>query len=153
MIAAREITARETIAIRHSVLREGMPVESCYWDKDEAEGTFHLGGFVNDTHAGVCTFQIDTHPLTGERAYRLRGMAVLPEYRGYGVAALMLSAGEDRALRRGFAEAWLDARIGAVGFYEKYGWSKVGDEFDIPTAGPHYRMIKHLAAHVCSERR
>lgn len=149
MIAAREIPARETVAIRHEVLRTGMPVESCYWDKDEAEGTFHLGGYVNDTHVGVCTFQRETHPLTGEDAYRLRGMAVLPEYRGHGVAALMLAAGEDRARRSGITEAWLDARIGAVGFYEKYGWEKIGGLFEIPTAGPHYRMVKRLEAPVC----
>lgn len=150
MISIHTITSQDTIAIRHRVLREGMPVEACYFDKDDAEGTFHLGGYADGIHAGVCTFQLQEHPLTGKEAYRLRGMAVLPEYRGLGIGALMLLSGEDRVLRRWIQDAWLHARVNAVGFYEKYGWKTVGDVFDIPTAGPHFLMVRVLKPHICS---
>ncbi|MCL2030318.1 MAG: GNAT family N-acetyltransferase [Oscillospiraceae bacterium] len=151
MISVHPISAGDTIAIRHVVLRAGMPVEACYFDKDEAEGTFHLGGYADGVHAGICTFQREPDPLTGGEAYRLRGMAVLPEYRGRGIGTLMLLSGEDRVLRRFVREAWLHARTDAVRFYERHGWAAEGDEFDIPTAGPHYLMRKSLKPHLCGE--
>lgn len=145
MISVREIPTIDTYAIRHSVLREGMPIESCYWDTDENEGTFHLGGFINGTQTGVSTFQKEMFPDTGENAYRLRGMAVLPESRSEGIGSLMLLAGEDRVRNMGFKLIWCHARIGAVAFYQRNGWKTIGDVFDIPTAGPHYLMTKDLS--------
>ena len=32
----------------------------------------------------------------------------------------------------------------AVGFYERNGWRLASPEFEIPTAGPHHKMTRHL---------
>ena len=145
MIAVKEIPPELTYDIRHIVLREGLPRESCYWDTDRLDGAFHLGGWLDERQMGVATFQPEPDPdRPGEPAYRLRGMAVLPAARGNGVGALMLLAGTDRVRRMGIGLMWCDARIGAVDFYLRYGWEKCGALFEIPTAGPHYRMKKEI---------
>jgi predicted GNAT family N-acyltransferase len=41
---------------------------------------------------------------------------------------------------------WCNARTPAVRFYQKQGWTPVGEEFDVPLAGPHVRMFKRLDA-------
>jgi hypothetical protein len=35
---------------------------------------------------------------------------------------------------------WCNARTPAVGFYEKLGFSTIGEEFELPPIGPHYLM-------------
>ncbi|MCL2002846.1 MAG: GNAT family N-acetyltransferase [Oscillospiraceae bacterium] len=145
MITIREIPPELTYDIRHIVLRQGLPRDSCYWETDCLSGVFHLGGWLEGRMVGVATFQPEEDPsYPGVPAYRLRGMAVLPEARRQGVATLMLLAGEDRVSQMGICALWCDARIGAVAFYERHGWTRHGELFDIPTAGPHYRMRKNL---------
>ena len=39
---------------------------------------------------------------------------------------------------------WCNARVPAARFYQRLGWQVVSDEFEIPTAGPHLRMVKRL---------
>jgi hypothetical protein len=41
---------------------------------------------------------------------------------------------------------WCNARLPAVGFYEKQGWITISDTFEIPTAGPHRKMKKEIRA-------
>jgi GNAT superfamily N-acetyltransferase len=146
MIEVKVIPPELTYDIRHIVLRDGLPRESCYWETDRLAGAFHLGGWLDGRMTGVATFQPEDDPaFPGKPACRLRGMAVLPEARGQGVGTLMLLAGEDRVRQMGIVNVWCDARIGAVGFYKNHGWTVFGDLFDIPTAGPHYRMRKILS--------
>lgn len=70
-------------------------------------------------------------------------MAVLKDCRGTGCGAALLVALIKEAQRRGFARASLTAQTHAVGFYEKYGFSAYGPEFD--EAGiPHLSMERAL---------
>jgi hypothetical protein len=39
---------------------------------------------------------------------------------------------------------WCNARVPAVPFYREMGWAVVSEPFEIPTAGPHVRMVKRL---------
>lgn len=134
-----------TYDIRHIVLRDGLPRESCFWETDRLPGVFHLGGWIDNRQVGTATFQPDHNPdFPEEPAYRLRGMAVLPDARGFGVGALMLLTGMDRVRQLGVPLLWCDARIGAVPFYTRYGWVQYGECFEIPSAGTHYRMRKTL---------
>jgi hypothetical protein len=41
-------------------------------------------------------------------------------------------------------QLWCNARSPATEFYRKHGWQIIGDEFVIPTAGPHYKMAKSV---------
>jgi hypothetical protein len=39
---------------------------------------------------------------------------------------------------------WCDGRTPATSFYERLGFSAVGEEFVTPATGPHYRFVKEL---------
>ena len=67
-------------------------------------------------------------------------MASAPHVRGQGYGARALRFGIAEVKKRGGALLWCNARTGAVWFYERLGFSTVGEEFDIPPIGPHYVM-------------
>lgn len=140
----RTITAEETWPVRHPVLRKGRPLEDVYMEADEKESTFHLGIFYQDNIVGVASFMEDTRPDFKGVQTRLRGMAVLPEYRKKGLAQLLLKKGEQLLLEKGRTLLWFNARIIALNFYKNLGYKTVGSEFDIPKVGPHYVMKKEL---------
>ena len=76
------------------------------------------------------------HPDIAEA--HLRGMAVLPEWHGQGVAAKLLTAIEAWLLSRGCRRITLDTTVpleAAMRFYEKHGYhrsGKIGDFFGMP---------------------
>jgi GNAT superfamily N-acetyltransferase len=77
-------------------------------------------------------------------AWRLRGMATLPEVRGQGYGGALLERCLRHALDRGGDLAWCTARVPAAGFYRRYGFVSVGDVFDVAPIGPHILMVRRL---------
>lgn len=71
-------------------------------------------------------------------------MAVLSDYRKFGVGAALLEQAVEKARHLGFTEVFLNAQTHALGFYERAGFIAKGEEFQ--EAGiPHYRMTQRLA--------
>ena len=66
-------------------------------------------------------------------------MATRADFVRRGVGAALLIFAVD-ALRPA-PLLWCNARIGAVPFYRRLGWRVVSDVFDVPTVGPHVRMV------------
>ena len=145
-IEVRPIAAAEVVAVRWPILRPGFPRESAIFDGDEAPGTIHLGGFVDERLCGVASIYPARLPerLEVAAAFQLRGMATLPEVRGTGVGRELLAACESAARTRGASLIWCNARVSAAEFYRRHGWQVLGTEFDIQTVGPHYRMLREL---------
>jgi GNAT superfamily N-acetyltransferase len=145
----RPITSADARTIRLPVLRAGLPPESAILDHDDDPGTHHLGAFDGARLFGVATFFAEPCPLEPEpRAWRLRGMATLPDMRGRGAGRALVARGVELARADDAALMWCNARVAARGFYEKLGFAAVGDEFQLPVAGPHYVMIKKLKEQV-----
>ncbi len=71
-------------------------------------------------------------------------MAVLKEWRGQGVGALLLQALVEQARRRGHARARLNAQTHAAGFYRRFGFEVSGPEF-IEAGIPHVAMQRDLS--------
>lgn len=71
-------------------------------------------------------------------------MAVLKEYRGYGVGAALLEQAVDKASRLGFKGVFLNAQAHALEFYRKAGFEPEGEEF-MEAGIPHYRMTRQLS--------
>ncbi|WP_461533670.1 GNAT family N-acetyltransferase [Sinomicrobium sp.] len=139
------IEASETHAVRHPVLREGLPLSSCIFDGDEDPSSFHLGVYDKDSLAGVVTIVERNNPVFEvEEQFQLRGMAVMPEYQGKGLGYSLVKAVEEEVIRRGRNFVWMNARKVALGFYKNMGYEITGEEFEIETAGPHYVMSKTL---------
>ena len=53
MLTLKEITALDTYSVRHPVLREGKPLESCHFEGDNLQSTIHLGLYINCALIGV----------------------------------------------------------------------------------------------------
>jgi len=145
-IEVRVISSDDTFKIRQEVLRPGKPINECYFDGDQAEDTFHLGVFVQHKLAGVASFMKNSNPLFSPPIqFQLRGMAVIEDYKKQGLGAELLKKGESIIFLK-FKEPflWFNARTHAVGFYQKFGYQTIGEEFDIPGVCKHIVMFKLL---------
>jgi len=78
-------------------------------------------------------------------AVQVRQMGTLPEFQGKGLAAQVLAALEITAKQHWNARTgWLQARIAAIPFYAKCGWTAYGDLYDVNKVGAHRSMWKNL---------
>jgi GNAT superfamily N-acetyltransferase len=141
----RPITAEQARALRHPILRAGLPPHTAMFPEDDNPRTAHLGAFDDERLVAVATFFPEACAARpGVPAYRLRGMATLRPWRGRGGGRALLLAGQRVAERAGARTLWCNARTTARGFYEKLGFEIEGEEFELPDSGPHYVMIKDL---------
>ncbi len=146
LIEMKRISAEETYAVRHPVLRAGRPFEDCAFKDDELETTVHLGLFFKSELVGVATFLKNNNALfPEEHQYQLRGMAVLKFYQGYKFGTLLLNYGEQLLIRKKVKRIWFNARESAVRFYERHSYEIIGNAFYIPNVGGHYVMSKNVS--------
>ncbi len=137
----RRATLGELIDLRHQVLRQNLPRESAIFKGDDAPAALHFGAF-----AGARTVAcVSLHPSEWETAaaWQLRGMATAPDYRGRGVGRRLMQVMEAELESLQVSRVlWCNARLPAVGFYQGMGWRVVSEEFEIPAAGTHVRMLR-----------
>lgn len=139
------IDSKETYPVRQPVLRKGKPLESCVFDGDELETTFHLGLFSGKKLIGICTFLKKNHNmLTQTHQYQLRGMAILNDFQGKGFGHIILKYGESLLRNKKVKIVWCNAREVAVNFYNKNNYQIIGESFDIKGIGSHFTMYKQL---------
>lgn len=96
--------------------------------------------------AGVVTYFPADSPLSpGRRAVRFRGMAVDDGLRGGGIGRALMRRVVDGARGVGAEILWANGRDGALTFYERIGFSVVGDGFlDDDMQLPHHVVIAEL---------
>ena len=136
------VSAEATRELRRLVLRPHWTPEQMAAAGDGAPGIAVLEDGAVVACASVREEPMPDDPRAGD--WRLRGMASDPALRGRGYGALALQAAIDHARERGARRVWCNARTGARGFYERHGFTAVGDEFDLPDAGPHYLMWREV---------
>ena len=142
-VVVRRAAAGEVIDLRHRVLRAGLPRESAAFDGDERSDARHVVAEAAGRIVGCATVHAST--WEGEPAWQLRGMATDPAVRAAGVGrAMLLYLERLLASESPVRQLWCNARTPARGFYERLGWRVVSDVFEIPTAGPHVRMLRAL---------
>lgn len=129
--------------LRHAVLRPGQPAGASAYPQDDDPETLHLAAY-DETGAVVGCATFFPEPLDGEPGWRLRGMATAPAVRGQGYGADLLARGLEELRGRGSPLLWCNARTTALGFYERYGFRRRGEEFDVPPLGPHYLLTCRL---------
>ena len=139
----KQVDAKDTYPIRHKILRPGRAIETCYFDGDKDDSTFHLGAYIDDKLASVASFYLRTNDkFPEEYQYQLRGMATLEAYQAKGLSQALLKTAFPIIKNNHISRLWCNARKSAIGFYEKVGFEIVSDEFDVPDVGPHYIMSK-----------
>ena len=145
-IEIRELSAAQTRPLRQSVLRPHQQPEELVYPGDDDANTFHLGA-VNvegDVLAILSMYrhaQPPTDPDGEPKAWRIRGMASVPEARGTGLGRELVERARDRVWTMHRDPIWCNARENAFGFYEKLGFEIVGGIFEIDGIGPHAVMV------------
>lgn len=143
----RAVEAEQVRELRRVLLRPHQKTEELIYTGDDHPDALHLGGFRHGVMVGIATITPRPMPGRPEReAWQVRGMAVDHGHRGYGLGGLMLRACLAHAAARGGRLAWCNARAGSFGFYERYGFRRDGDPFELPDIGPHYRMFSLIEA-------
>ena len=128
----------QMVRLRDDILRKPLGL---YFTKEELEKEKEhllIGAFEDDKMLACCM-------LVEENAkrVRLRQMAVSNDLQGKGIGKALMIFAENLARDRGYKKITMHARKNAIGFYEKMGYVKVGDEFEEITI-PHYLMEKKL---------
>jgi GNAT superfamily N-acetyltransferase len=135
-------TLQEILDLRHAVLRGGLPRETARFPGDDDPNTVHLAAKDGSKVVGCATILLNE--WNGERACQLRGMAVDSGFQRRGVGQRMLAEVNLIAAEQGVGLLWANVRKTAVKFYQKCEWTVVSEEFEVPTAGPHFRMVRRL---------
>ena len=145
MFDIRKITAAETYPLRHKILRQNEPIEKCVYPFDTADSTVHFGLFEHNALFGIISvFETKKDVFTDQKQFQIRGMAVIEnqQKKGYG-AALVKHTMAYLQKEKEFL-IWFNARIIALGFYEKLGFERIGTAFEIAPIGIHYIMYKRF---------
>ena len=143
-LIVEESDAETTYPLWRDVLREGRPVARLA----DPEDTVHLAArTVDGVLVGVVRFSPAPCSWRPEaRApWQLRGMATGPAVRSTGVGRALVGEGLRRVAGLGGDLVWCDARMAAVGFYERMGFAVVTEEFQKPEGGPHLGMVIDLS--------
>ena len=126
----REASLEEVRPLRHRVLRAGRPFEATVSKDDERAEMRHLVAVESGSIAGVVSYFPQAAPTApGERAIRFRGMAVDPSRQGRGIGRMLMDEVMRRARDAGARIVWANGRDTAQSFYERLGFSAVGDGF------------------------
>jgi predicted GNAT family N-acyltransferase len=141
----RRASLEEILALRHAVLRPGLPRDAARFDGDDEADTRHFGAFLRGTGELVACVSCMRRPRDGQDAWQVRGMATRGDLvrRGVGGALLryaLAALRDERSPRL----VWCNARVDALGFWERQGWTVVSEVFDIRGVGPHRTMQRRL---------
>lgn len=136
----RQVTAEEVRPLRHRVLRPGQEYDETRYPGDETG--VHLGAFSGDGVVGIASLYREDRAGGTLGGWRLRGMATDAGVRGAGFGAALLAGCVEHVASAGGTELWCNARMAAVGFYERAGFAVVSEEFDVPGIGPHVVMVR-----------
>jgi len=129
----------QCLGLRYRILRKawGQPRGS---ERDEEDKTsFHIAAFDCGRAIGTGRLQ-----MLSPRLARIRYMAVDESWRGRGTGAAMLAALEGEARSRGASRVTLNAREGAVRFYEERGYAMKREVEKLFGVIRHFRMEKKL---------
>lgn len=145
-LTVRRARVDEIFPLRHAVLRPGRPVSYSVYGEDDS--AVHIGAWDDGTLVGCATVFPDPWPgpPAEPAAWRLRGMAVDPDWQGRGVGAQVLTASIDAARAAGAPLLWANGRSAALAFYQRHGFRSVGQEFITADTGlTHVKIVLDLA--------
>ena len=128
----------QMVKLRDEILRKPLGLTFDQKELEQEKDNLLIGAFEEDTMLGCCML-VEEEP----GVVRLRQMAVLYDLQGKGIGKALMQFAENLARDRGYQVLTMHARKNAIGFYEKMGYKKKGEEFTEVTI-PHYVMEKEL---------
>jgi phosphoribosylformimino-5-aminoimidazole carboxamide ribotide isomerase len=120
-LSIEQIRPELTWRLRHEVLYPHKKIHEMEMEED-SDG-FHFAAFTdNKVVAVVSLFQ-------NCKDFQFRKFAVDPAYQSRGIGSSVLTYITDFAKTNGGTRLWCNARLSAVDFYLKYGFSSTGKTF------------------------
>jgi GNAT superfamily N-acetyltransferase len=129
---------KQMVQLRYNILRKPLGLDFDPQELEKEHNDILLGCFDDSKLEGCCLLT-----QSGPKEVRLRQMAVISGLQGKGIGKALIQFAENIARDRGFKMICMHARKSALGFYEKLGYEKIGEEFMEVTI-PHYKMEKKL---------
>ena len=131
----RDLDAAFTIREKVFVEGQGVPATLENDEHDRTDARHYLARAEDGTPAGAARWR------ETENGVKLERFAVLDGFRNQEIGATILRAVlADVQAELPDAEVYLNAQLGAVRFYERHGFKKVGEVFE--EAGiQHYKMV------------
>ncbi len=129
---------KDTIKLRNEILRKPLGLSFAEDELESEKNNMHMAAYEDERMLGCCMLVEE-----GPQTVRLRQMAVVNDVQGKGIGRALMTFAENLARDRGYRKITMHARKNALGFYEKLGYKKNGEEFTEITI-PHYVMEKEL---------
>ena len=128
-----------TLELRKRILRDPLDLEwtdeEMSWEAKER----HFGAIVKETIVACLVIR-----SLGRGVVKLRQMAVDTEYQGVGWGCRLIRGVEHVLAGEDVSRVELHARETAVGFYERIGFTTVGEQF-LEVNIPHWKMWKSIS--------
>ncbi len=140
LVFREPISVEEILDLRGRVLRKNTPGVSGGFPEDNLPTSRHFEALSAGKAVACLTFIKSS--WEGKDAWQLRGMAVDETFHGKGIGRALLEY-SIRELKTvsDVNLFWCNARVSAIGFYEKMGWRVASEEFTIEPIGPHRKMV------------
>lgn len=129
---------QQMLKLRDEILRKPLGLTFSTDELEKEKDNLLIGAYEDDQMLGCCMLVEED-----AQTVRLRQMAVINDLQGKGIGRALMQFAENLARDRGYKKLTMHARKNAVGFYEKLGYKKSGEEFQEITI-PHYIMEKKL---------
>jgi predicted GNAT family N-acyltransferase len=132
----------QMIKLRMDVLLNPIGIPVSYINEEKEKEDILLGAYREAELIGCCILT----PQSNQQV-QLRQMAVQRNFQNTGVGRMIVSQAETIALRKGFRLLFMHARDNVIPFYQKCGYTIVGDVFyEVGIA--HHNMEKQLLKYV-----
>jgi GNAT superfamily N-acetyltransferase len=129
---------QQMVQMRNDILRKPLGLSFTTEELEKEKDEVLIGAFEEEKMLGCCMLVKDNYTNV-----RLRQMAVLNNLQGKGIGRALMTFAENIARDLGYKTLTMHARKTALGFYEKLGYVKKGEEF-VEVTLPHYVMEKQL---------
>ena len=144
----QRVPVERTRALRKAVLRPYLPADDPYIMADDHLPTTIAFGALTPDDELIGVARITPEPTPFEpwqpHSWRLRGMATSPHARNLGVGSAILAAVTQHIAELGGGILWCNARVSALGLYERAGMQRSGDIWEEPDIGPHVVMWRRI---------
>ena len=126
------------VELRSQVLREPLGLRFTIEELEKEKDDILIAAFEDDDLLGCCIISI-----LDRTTFRLRQMAVLSSFQRKGIGASLLNYVENIARDKGCIKIMMHARLTAIGFYQRMGYTVVGNVFE-ELGIPHRYMEKTI---------
>jgi GNAT superfamily N-acetyltransferase len=143
-VVVRVAELAEVRPLQLAVLRPNGPLPG---DRPLPAEALHVAALRDGAVIGAATVLPERWPGPGaiaEPVWRLRAVVVAEGIRGTGIGRAVVDRATELAASEGANSLWAEARSSALGFYERTGWTVIGDEWIKAGIGPHRYIQRDL---------